>query len=131
MTSSALLNMEGEDMPQYAILSHTWGSDDQELSFLELMKTIGVHSPTSSENRRFDQVIPVGADFELQDHRIATQAMKSKAGWRKIQFCGDEAARDGLDYFWVDSCCIRNVAQKTMPYESGGCCRRNRWSLKF
>jgi hypothetical protein len=42
----------------------------------------------------------VGADFELQDHRIAIQSMKSKAGWRKIQFCGDQAARDGLDYFW-------------------------------
>jgi hypothetical protein len=31
---------------------------------------------------------------------------KTKAGYKKISFCGDQAARDGLRYFWVDSCCI-------------------------
>jgi Heterokaryon incompatibility protein (HET) len=30
----------------------------------------------------------------------------NKAGWRKIQFCAKQAAVDGLDYFWVDTCCI-------------------------
>ncbi|RDW71000.1 putative nb-arc and tpr protein [Coleophoma cylindrospora] len=30
----------------------------------------------------------------------------SKAGWRKIQFCADQAAADGLTYFWLDTCCI-------------------------
>ena len=29
----------------------------------------------------------------------------SKAGYRKIQFCGEQAKNDGLEYFWVDSCC--------------------------
>jgi len=29
-----------------------------------------------------------------------------KAGYRKIQFCGEQARRDGLKYFWVDTCCI-------------------------
>ena len=27
-------------------------------------------------------------------------------GYAKIQFCADRAAADGLDYFWVDTCCI-------------------------
>jgi hypothetical protein len=31
---------------------------------------------------------------------------KSKAGYGKIQFCGEQARRDGLQYFWVDTCCI-------------------------
>jgi tetratricopeptide (TPR) repeat protein len=31
---------------------------------------------------------------------------RQKAGWRKIVFCGQQAARDGLGYFWVDTCCI-------------------------
>ncbi|KAH9204400.1 hypothetical protein DL95DRAFT_471524, partial [Leptodontidium sp. 2 PMI_412] len=31
---------------------------------------------------------------------------KSKAGYNKIQFCGEQAKRDGLQYFWVDTCCI-------------------------
>lgn len=31
---------------------------------------------------------------------------KKMAGYGKIQFCGDQARRDGLQYFWVDTCCI-------------------------
>jgi hypothetical protein len=31
---------------------------------------------------------------------------RSKTGHRKIAFCGEQAARDGLHYFWVDTCCI-------------------------
>ncbi|TVY64282.1 Vegetative incompatibility protein HET-E-1, partial [Lachnellula suecica] len=36
-----------------------------------------------------------------------------KAGWRKIQFCAKQAATDGLQYFWVDTCCIdkRNAVE--------------------
>jgi Heterokaryon incompatibility protein (HET) len=30
-----------------------------------------------------------------------------KPGYKKIKFCGDQAARDGFKYFWVDSCCIK------------------------
>jgi hypothetical protein len=29
-----------------------------------------------------------------------------KAGYEKIRFCGEQARRDGLEYFWVDTCCI-------------------------
>jgi hypothetical protein len=31
---------------------------------------------------------------------------KSKAGYKKIRFCGEQARRDGLRYFWIDTCCI-------------------------
>jgi hypothetical protein len=31
---------------------------------------------------------------------------ESKAGYDKIRFCGQQAKRDGLQYFWVDTCCI-------------------------
>jgi hypothetical protein len=30
----------------------------------------------------------------------------SKAGFDKIRFCGEQARRDRLLYFWVDTCCI-------------------------
>jgi len=30
----------------------------------------------------------------------------SKGGYQKLRFCSEEAKRDGLSYFWVDSCCI-------------------------
>jgi hypothetical protein len=29
-----------------------------------------------------------------------------KSGYRKLTFCGKQAAIDGLQYFWVDTCCI-------------------------
>src|SRR4051812_36956081 len=30
----------------------------------------------------------------------------SKIGFDKIRFCGEQAKRDGIQYFWVDTCCI-------------------------
>ena len=38
---------------------------------------------------------------------------KSKSGYEKIKFCGEQATRDGLQYFWVDTCCI----DKSSPAE--------------
>jgi len=31
---------------------------------------------------------------------------KAKAGYGKLEFCGEQADRDGLEYFWIDTCCI-------------------------
>lgn len=31
---------------------------------------------------------------------------KKKLGYKKIEFCGFQARRDDLQYFWVDTCCI-------------------------
>ncbi|KAH9204603.1 hypothetical protein DL95DRAFT_495507 [Leptodontidium sp. 2 PMI_412] len=45
-----------------------------------------------------------GQEFTFED--LAKGAGKLKPGYRKIRFCGDQAARDGLRYFWVDTCCI-------------------------
>jgi hypothetical protein len=56
----------------YAILSHTWGEDDEEVNFKDLTEGSG----------------------------------KTKAGYRKLRFCAEQAARDGLQHFWVDTCCI-------------------------
>jgi hypothetical protein len=60
------------NIPPYAILSHTWGDDDEEVTFKDLAEGFG----------------------------------KTKVGYRKIQFCAEQAARDGLQHFWVDTCCI-------------------------
>jgi len=43
-------------------------------------------------------------EFTFKDLMESTS--KSKAGYGKIQFCGEQAKRDGLRYFWVDTCCI-------------------------
>ncbi|KAK5552250.1 hypothetical protein LTR46_009850 [Exophiala xenobiotica] len=63
-----------DNIPPYAILSHTWGADDEEVTFKDL-------ESGSSE-------------------------VKVKLGYHKLLFCGERAKRDGLQYFWVDTCCI-------------------------
>jgi hypothetical protein len=37
---------------------------------------------------------------------LADGTSKGKAGFGKIRFCGEQARRDSLQYFWVDTCCI-------------------------
>jgi hypothetical protein len=61
-----------DDIPHYAILSHTWGADEEEVTFIDLKDG----------------------------------SSKSKAGYEKIRFCGEQAQKDKLGYFWVDTCCI-------------------------
>ncbi|KAF2181607.1 kinesin light chain 1 [Zopfia rhizophila CBS 207.26] len=63
-----------EEVPPYAILSHTW-QEGQEVTFDDLGNDTG----------------------------------KSKAGYDKIRFCAQQAERDGLRYFWVDTCCINKA----------------------
>jgi hypothetical protein len=60
------------NIPRYSILSHTWGDDDEEVTFKDLTERSG----------------------------------ETKTGYKKIQFCAEQAARDGLQHFWVDTCCI-------------------------
>ena len=36
---------------------------------------------------------------------------KEKLGYKKLQFCGEQARQDGIAHFWVDTCCI-NKANK-------------------
>jgi Heterokaryon incompatibility protein (HET) len=45
-----------------------------------------------------------GQEVTYQD--LITGAGKGKSGYDKIKFCAEQAATDGLQYFWVDTCCI-------------------------
>jgi hypothetical protein len=65
-----LNEFSGHQVPPYAILSHTWGQDEE--SFADLVNNTA----------------------------------RGKPGYRKIRFCALQAQRDGLAYFWVDTCCI-------------------------
>jgi hypothetical protein len=43
---------------------------------------------------------------EVTYNELVTGAGKHKAGYAKIPFCIGRAAEDGLQYSWVDTCCI-------------------------
>jgi hypothetical protein len=64
----------------YAILSHTWGEDDEEVNF-----------------------------DDLKD-----RSRETKDGYKKLRFCGQQAARDGIQYFWVDTCCINKSSDREL-----------------
>jgi ankyrin repeat protein len=68
----SLVERFGTNIPAYAILSHTWGPSNEEVTFQDLLEDTG----------------------------------KKKNGYYKITFCRDQAAKDGLRYFWIDTCCI-------------------------
>jgi hypothetical protein len=75
------------------------------------------HEPTSADvpayailSHRWE-----GEEVMFQDMDATADMSKtmSQAGWRKIQFCAKQAAADGLQYFWIDTCCIdkRNAVE--------------------
>jgi hypothetical protein len=45
-------------------------------------------------------------DQEVTYQDVMNGTGKSRSGYEKIKFCGEQATRDGLQYFWVDTCCI-------------------------
>jgi hypothetical protein len=45
-------------------------------------------------------------DQEVTYGELLAGADKRKSGYAKIRFCGERAAADNLEYFWVDTCCI-------------------------
>lgn len=74
------LTEDKDRMPyDYAILSHTWGCDDEEVIFDDLQH---LASPDKRE------------------------AIVAKPGYRKLLFCAQQTQRCGLRYFWIDTCCI-------------------------
>jgi hypothetical protein len=45
-------------------------------------------------------------DQEVTFEDLGDGTGPSKLGYRKIKYCGQQAKADGLQYFWVDTCCI-------------------------
>jgi hypothetical protein len=61
----------------YAILSHTWLT-------------------TQSEE----------VTFEDLRHGVSRYDNHPKAGFTKVQFCMQQAEKDGITHAWIDTCCI-------------------------
>jgi citrate lyase synthetase len=47
------------------------------------------------------------SDSETLIEDIRNESYKEREeGYQKLQFCAEQAAKDGLQYFWIDTCCI-------------------------
>jgi hypothetical protein len=43
-------------------------------------------------------------DEEVNFGDLKDSSRKTKVGCKKLRFCGEQAAHDSLQYFWVDTC---------------------------
>jgi hypothetical protein len=75
--STLQLETFAADIPKYAILSHTW--EDEELLF---------------------------EDLDPQRNPVPCRLSSGKQTLGKVLHTCEQARRDGLDYVWVDTCCI-------------------------
>lgn len=48
-------------------------------------------------------------DAEVTFEDLKTGAVRTKAGYGKLEFCAEQATNDGIDYFWLDTCCINKA----------------------
>lgn len=46
---------------------------------------------------------------EVTFEDVAGNTGNSKTGYEKIRFCAENTRRDGLEYFWIDTCCINKT----------------------
>jgi hypothetical protein len=72
----------GDDVPRYAILSHTWGKE--EISLQEFQRMM---DPDLANDGK-------------------TRAVKEKKGFIKVLRFVELAASKGIPYAWADTCCI-------------------------
>jgi hypothetical protein len=82
----SIAEFDEDTKPPYAILSHRWGADADEVTFEDVTGNTG----------------------------------KNKPGYAKIRFCGEQAMRDNLQHFWIDTCCINkaNKAELSLAIQS-------------
>jgi hypothetical protein len=55
---------------------------------------------------------------EVNFDDLKHESYKNKAGYNKMRFCGEQAQRDKLEYFWVDTCCIRCTEVGTKSFRT-------------
>jgi hypothetical protein len=73
-----LTSFNDNELRLYAILSHTWRTNTEEVNFAGLVRGDGKHEC----------------------------GYIKKSSYKKIRFCRQQAQQDGLQYFWADTCCI-------------------------
>jgi hypothetical protein len=55
------------------------------------------------------------ANEEVTFEEMVEGLGQDKVGYKKIEFCGEQASVDGLKYFWIDSCCIKRSSDRELP----------------
>lgn len=103
----SLVKAEGDNIPPYAILSHTWGADEEELDFLDVVTAGGLYGRrTNRTGHGVDHKLVRSEDLTPSERAAAITFAKAKGAYCKALFCATQAKKDGLEYCWIDSSCI-------------------------
>src|SRR5271155_2971591 len=69
-------------------------------------KTLKLEEFPESEIPKYAILSHTWGKDEISFQDMQTGSAGKKAGYTKIKFSSAQALDDGLDYFWVDTCCI-------------------------
>jgi hypothetical protein len=72
--------MDEREIPPFAILSHRWGADHEEVTLKDIVEGTG----------------------------------RDKTGYEKIRACARQTAKDRIELFWVDTCCIDKTSSSEL-----------------
>lgn len=85
---------------------------------MRLLRRVPTNGATMHSDFSLDEFFPPKAPprYAILSHRwcddevmlkdVRSGVAKTKAGYKKLEFCARQASKDGIDYFWVDTCCI-------------------------
>lgn len=81
-----VVSKRDDEIPPYAILSHTWGRDDEEVTLQHMQQ--------------------VSAETRMDPTAFSAHPIAQRPGFTKIQQAAKLALSEKWDYIWVDTCCI-------------------------
>lgn len=87
-TTGQFSEFSESQLPRYAVLSHTWG--EEEISYLDMLY---ISSDLPATTAGLIQV-------------LLKKSPKDSQGFGKVQKCCKLARSRGLDWVWIDTCCI-------------------------
>jgi hypothetical protein len=101
-TTYQMKEFYGWSTPPYAILSHTWGDD--EVSFQDMQ-----HFDPGWRNWPRMRLELLGSERGREEVALLIMEqdqVEKKTGFSKIRRCREQAKLNGIDWVWIDTCCI-------------------------
>jgi hypothetical protein len=144
-----LRSFSDNDIPDYAILSHTWGPDEvsyQELVWINRIKALSssfnepsLSSSTASLSSQDEQSSLVLAGMEMllranwspdtTSGAMTEENFLERPGYSKIVKAAKEAQDLKLNWIWIDTCCIDKTSSSELQ-ESINSMYRWYWNAK-
>ncbi|KAF2831711.1 HET-domain-containing protein, partial [Ophiobolus disseminans] len=93
-----------EELPLYAILSHTWG--DEEISYQDqrFIQRLAALPDSLRQNEAYVAALEAAAGLEFT--MMGRRSIYDRAGYTKIEMTAKIAKGLNMNWFWVDTCCI-------------------------